>query len=252
MYQQSLFPVRVVRETAQVSTTQAAPENVCVSPVSIPPALIEQVYNDFVNRLSAGQKARLNGRVERALKIAATDDAVHFTADPLVFKVKSTSARHCTYTVTLGETKTCTCPDHKDNGNTCKHILASYFTKKAYELSLSQVASPVEPSPAPQPPAPQPDQVIGYTAAARQLKEGETIVYATLVQGDEVILVEVIETDPHTTSAFVRSLPVMDKDGYLVPNFCFPSPSGTPVKYSSTWLPFESLVDVKIFRSTPK
>jgi transposase len=69
----------------------------------------------------------MNAREERGLIIAAMC-RLNRTNDG-TWVVPSQSASAVCYRVNL-ETKTCTCPDHAENGNTCKHYFAASFVQK--------------------------------------------------------------------------------------------------------------------------
>lgn len=69
----------------------------------------------------------MDAREQRGLVIAATSRIKQL--DNGEWLVPSQSGGDKTYSVNL-KAKTCTCPDHAENGHTCKHYYAASFTFK--------------------------------------------------------------------------------------------------------------------------
>ena len=64
---------------------------------------------------------------------------------------------------------------------------------------------------------------------------------------DTATMVELLALNEDGT-ADVRTLPIYSSDGRLIPNFCFPSPFGTTVRYSTLGnVPKSELLNVSIF-----
>ncbi len=77
---------------------------------------VDQVAEEWWGKLSDNQRKAINGRKERALKIAKAG-MVHFTDDADMFTVMSSSVKgEYFYTITLAPSRTCTCPDHQEAG----------------------------------------------------------------------------------------------------------------------------------------
>jgi hypothetical protein len=167
-------------------------------------------------------RARLNGRQERALKLALDGHVTHRYAR--TFSVRSEDGKHA-YLVNL-ERGYCTCPDF-DKGNVCKHRLAAYLVEQATKAS-QEIAGNSTVSDDGHPPHLIPTQIEQDQEAierackvlhARSEFLKEAIVYAVLYVEDEPIYVEVLEIEGEV--ALVRALPRI-KDGRLVPQFPFP------------------------------
>ena len=92
------------------------------------PVIIEQTARSVFASFSDKMKARLNGRQERALKLALDGHVTHRYAR--TFSVRSEDGQHA-YLVNL-ERGYCACPDF-DKGNVCKHRLAAYLVEQAGE-----------------------------------------------------------------------------------------------------------------------
>ena len=238
MYATQLSFPRFVKEEAPAYTETSlaavsATANAIVTHVNV-------AYQAFASRLTEAHKAKLGKRLERALEIANAGDQVIFTEDLDVFKVRSVSTKGNYFYQVNVASKTCTCPDY-DNGNTCKHILAAYFTQKAYELAQ------VLPDPTWPDPLPQPESQPTIHEIAEQRIPGEHIIYATVMVNDTATMVELLALNEDGT-ADVRTLPIYSSDGRLIPNFCFPSPFGTTVRYSTLGnVPKSELLNVSIF-----
>jgi hypothetical protein len=186
------------------------------------PVIIEQTARSVFASFSDKMKARLNGRQERALKLALDGHVTHRYAR--TFSVRSEDGKHA-YQVNL-ERGYCTCPDF-DKGNVCKHRIAAYLVEQAAKASR-EIASNSPTSDDSPSQDPRPDQIIQDEEAlerARKVLQArseflkEAIVYAVLYVEDEPINVEVLEIDGEV--ALVRALPMI-KDGKLIPQFPFP------------------------------
>ena len=125
---------------------------------------------------------------------------------------------------------TCTCPDHQGHGSVCKHILASYYTRRAFELAQERI---------------EPQAAETATAEPCVAEPAEYITHATVFQGEQPIRVEVLAIEGVT--AHVRALPVHDHQGMLVAHFPFPSPLGGEVRYSTAEVAKSDLHEVRVF-----
>jgi hypothetical protein len=186
------------------------------------PVIIEQTARSVFASFSDKMRARLNGRQERALKLALDGHVTHRYAR--TFSVRSEDGQHA-YLVNL-ERGYCTCPDF-DKGNVCKHRLAAYLVEQAAKAS-QEIAGNSTVSDNSHPPHLIPTQIEQDQEAieratkvlhARSEFLKEAIVYAVLYVEDEPIHVEVLEIEGEV--ALVRALPKI-KDGKLVPQFPFP------------------------------
>ena len=110
-------------------TTQehAIREAVMLAPANnILPSVIEQTAKAVFDKFSDRLKASLNGRQERALKLALAGHVMHKAKR--VFSVRSQYGDH-SYLVDL-DRKFCNCPDSQ-KGYVCKHRLAAYLVEQA-------------------------------------------------------------------------------------------------------------------------
>jgi hypothetical protein len=255
VYRQLSF-YHLIREATPAIETEVASAAVSATAFTIVP-YIDQVADEFEARLTKNQRAKIGRRLGKARNLANAE-AVTFTETDDLFRVKSQTARDCNYHVDLrGAWRdwSCTCPDHADEGNICKHILAAYYTKRAFEIAQDQVAPIADTAEDAQDPPANPAQATPteYTCRAQfscaVLPSPEMIIYATVMLGDEAVMVEVLDIDQGV--AQVRALPVHNL-GMLQPYFCFPSPfEGSQVKYSTASVPKEALINVRVFRSKP-
>ena len=170
------------------------------------PAIIEQTANQIYSTFNDRFKARLNGRQERALKLAVEGKVTHKTER--IFSVRSENSSHV-YLVDLAKGY-CNCPD-SDVGNVCKHRLAAYLIEQA--MKAGQVNEP-ETSP-----KNETIEKVRLALHARSEFIREAIIYAHLPFDGEMLPVEIIELEGET--AFIRALPRY-KDGNLIPHFPFP------------------------------
>lgn len=200
------------------------------------PALIEQTARQVFETFSEKMKATLNGRQERALKMALEG---HVTRKAeRIFSVRGEDGQH-SYLVNL-EARTCTCPDSQ-KGNVCKHRLAAYLVEQA-DKATREMAS--QPSPQVDP-SDEDDAEIEAIEKARLviharsefLREG--IVYAMLDLDGQSLQVEVLDIEGDV--ALIRALP-KHKDGKLIPQFPFPD------KKSFAKVLAKSLHEVRIYR----
>ena len=196
------------------------------------PALIEQTARQVFETFSEKMKAALNGREERALKLAL-EGHVTRKADH-IYSVRSEHGQHA-YLVNL-ETRTCTCPDYL-KGNVCKHRLAAYLIEQAN--NATQQMAPVQKEPQAEPNDEEAVEKAGLLLHARSQYLREAIIYASLVVDGQIIQVEVLDIEGEV--ALVRALPKL-KDGNLVPQFPFPD------KKSFAKVIAKSLTEVRIYR----
>jgi hypothetical protein len=196
------------------------------------PATIEQTASTVFQGFSERLKAILNGRQERALKLALGGHVTHKSAR--IFSVRSEEADHA-YLVDLTRGY-CTCPDSQ-KGSICKHRIAAYLV----EQSMQAIA---QTSPTPSKPAPLNKEEESLEKArlilhAKSDVLHEAVIYATLQHNGEVLEVEVISLEKET--AVVRALPVF-KDGKPVPQFPFQD------RKSCQQVLAKSLMDITIYR----
>jgi LAS superfamily LD-carboxypeptidase LdcB len=203
------------------------------------PSMVEQTARQVFATFSEKMKAALNGREERALKLALEGHVSHKAGR--VFSVHSEAGNHA-YLVNL-EARTCTCPDSL-SGNVCKHRLAAYLVEQATKASQAVLSDTPEASteqataPEPQPPEEAVEKArLALHAKSQYLREA--IIYALLEVEGQSVQVEVIDIDNGV--ALVRALPQL-KDGQLTPQFPFPG------KKSFTQVIAKSLTEVKIYR----
>jgi len=220
-------------------------------PFSTPvlPTVIEQTARQVFDSFSEKMKVTLNGRAERALKLAVEGHVTHKFAR--TFNVRSEDGEH-SYLVNL-EKSFCTCPDSQ-KGHACKHRLAAYLVEQSMKASQQMAEqTPAEPEALPQvpnePPAtlephpnPQEEAIekVRLTLHARSQYMRESTIYALLpMEKDEMLPVEIIDIEGET--ALVRSLPY-EMNGKPVPRFPFPE------RKSFAQVLAKSLVEVKIYR----
>ncbi len=213
------------------------------------PAVVEQTAKRVFDSFTDKMKQALNGRQEKALKMALEGHVTHKAGR--IFSVRSEDGKHA-YLVDL-EHSFCTCPD-STNGHTCKHRLAAYLIEQsmqAAQLTSPEPTkpSPIEPEPAnPGPPQPSDNPLTPDEEAverARMVLEArsqllrDAIIYAKLPLDGQMLLVEIIQIEGEM--ALIRALPQL-KDGQLIPQFPFAE------KQSAALVLAKSLVDVKIYR----
>ena len=206
------------------------------------PAVIEHTARKIFESFSEKMKARLNGRQERALKLAVEGHVTYKGAR--VFSVRSETG-HYAYLVNL-ESGFCTCPDSQ-KGYVCKHRLAAYLIEQANITNQDAGPQPIPVnSPESNPGEPTPPRVeqdalekakLALNARSEFLRE--TIIYADLPMDGQLLPVEVLKIEGE--NALVRSLPRM-QDGRPIP--CFPFPD----RQSLTQVIAASLIDVQIYR----
>ena len=211
--------------TMQSTTQEMSP----VSELALLPATIEQVAKAVFNSFSQRLRRSLNGRQERALKLALNGHVAH--KGGRVFSVRSEDGKHA-YLVNL-EKGSCTCPDYH-NGYVCKHRIASYLIEQA--LAASQPEIPAEA------PEPAEDRVAIAAYVLNQAKSDllhEAIVYATLRHDGQSLPVEVVSIQGEI--ALVRALPRLEGEK-LIPQFPFEG------KASSAQVLSRSLTDITFYR----
>jgi len=210
-------------------------------PFSTPvlPTVIEQTARQVFDSFSEKMKVTLNGRAERALKLAVEGHVTHKFAR--TFNVRSEDGEH-SYLVNL-EKSFCTCPDSQ-KGHVCKHRLAAYLVEQSLKANQQMIGTaplpPVEPGPTPQPDPK--DELVEKVRAifnARSQYLRQAIIYAVLPHDNQPLPVEII--DLHDAIALVRALPKI-VDGQLIPQFPFPG------NQAAMEVIAKSLVEVKIYR----
>lgn len=196
-------------------------------PGSVPiilPAVIEQTASRIFESFSEHLKKRLNGRQERAVRLALDGHVTHKSGR--IYSVRSENNQHA-YLVDL-DRGSCTCPDW-NKGYICKHRIAAYLVEQAQQADrLSHTGE-------------QTDEQIEKARLvlhARSEVLREAMIYASLLDEGGPTNVEVIALEGDT--ALVRALPII-KDGKLVPHFPFQG-------HSSTQVLAKSLTDIAIYR----
>lgn len=189
--------------------------------IPVLPAILEATARHIFDSFSEKMKQTLNGRQERALKLALEGHVIHKAAR--VFHVRSEDGQH-TYLVNL-ERNYCTCPDSQ-GGHVCKHRLAAYLVEQAQQARQETSPCtdtppelPASSSPAPLHPDEEAIERARLALNARSEFLREAIIYAVLVLDGEPLQVELVELDGE--AALVRALPKI-KDGRLLPQFPFP------------------------------
>jgi hypothetical protein len=217
-------------------------QDVAVSQAILLPANFEQAARQVLDTFNDKLKASLNGRQEKALKLAlnghVTRKAEH------IYSVRSENGDHF-YLVDL-ERKFCTCPD-SEKGNACKHRLAAYLIEQGLKAAKDAPAQAVEPTSTPKkvaeasPISPQEEALEKARLAlhARSQFLRDSIIYAVLTQEDTPVPVEIIDIEGDV--ALVRALPTI-KDGKLIPHFPFPE------KQSAAQVVAKTLSEVRIYR----
>jgi len=216
-----------VREVAVIA---AAP--------NVLPTVLERtackVFESFSDRL----KASLNGRQDRALKLALNGHVTH--KSDRIFSVRSERGQNA-YLVNLDK-GFCTCPDSR-KGHVCKHRIAAYLIEQASEATheVSPESSAVRELQSDQGLDPDEEAVEKARLALQGRSEHlrEAIIYATLQLDGEPVKVEIVALEGDV--ALVRALPT-NKAGELIPQFPFPE------RKSSAQVLAESLTEVRIYR----
>ena len=228
----------VVRETIAMPASQV-----------VLPGVVEQTAKRVFDSFTDKMKQALNGRQEKALKMALEGHVTH--KGGRIFSVRSEDGKHA-YLVDL-EHSFCTCPD-STNGHACKHRLAAYLIEQS--MQASQLTSPdltkpspIEPEPANPNPPPTSENPLSHdeeaVERARMVLEArsqllhETIIYAKLPLDGQLLPVEIILIEGEM--ALIRALPQF-KDGQLIPQFPFPE------KQSAALVLAKSLIEVRIYR----
>jgi hypothetical protein len=217
-------------------------QDVAVAQSILLPANFEQAARQVLDTFNDKLKASLNGRQEKALKLAlnghVTRKAEH------IYSVRSENGDRF-YLVDL-ERKFCTCPD-SEKGNACKHRLAAYLIEQGLKANIGTSVQAANTPSAPKmvaearPISPQEESLEKARLAlhARSQFLRDAIIYAVLTQEDTPIPVEVIDIEGDV--ALVRALPTI-KDGRLIPHFPFPE------KKSAAQVVAKTLSEVRIYR----
>ena len=208
------------------------------------PAVIEQTALSLFESFSEKMKRTLNGREDRALKMALEGHVTHKAAR--VFSVLSENGQHA-YLVDL-DRSFCTCPDSR-KGQVCKHRLAAYLVEQSQQASQSQETPHENPkSQKENRPDPESDtrnlddpdlEKVRRILQSRSEFLQEAIVYANLEWEGQLLRVEIMALEENI--ALVRALPKMMNDK-LTPQFPFPG------KKSLTQVIANRLSDVTIYR----
>jgi hypothetical protein len=196
------------------------------------PATIEHTASKVFEGFSERLKAKLNGRQERALKLALGGHVTHKSAR--IFSVHSEEGDHA-YLVDL-DRGYCTCPDSQ-KGAICKHRIAAYLVEQSLQATVQTSASPSKPEPVRKEDEPLEKARLVLNAKSDVLHEA--VIYATLQHNGVAIDVEVISLEKEI--AVVRALPVF-KDGKPVPQFPFED------RRSCQQVLAKSLMDITIYR----
>ena len=210
------------RETVQVAITP-----------TILPATINQIARKVFESFSDRFKRKLNGRQERALKLALGGHVIHLS--DRIFSVRSEKGNHA-YLVNLDQSS-CTCPDSR-KGHVCKHRIAAYLIEQANDANNSVSQGDGKP-----PASDEEDENIAKARLvlnARSETLREAIIYATIKHKDESLNVEVISIEGGT--AVVRALPRIRNGNTLVPQFPFEGDRAI------TQVLAKSLMDIRIYR----
>ena len=213
---------QALRETVQVAITP-----------TILPATIEHTARRVFESFSDRFKRKLNGRQERALKLALGGHVIHLS--DRIFSVRSEEGNHA-YLVDLDQSS-CTCPDWR-KGHVCKHRIAAYLIEQANDANNSVSQGDGRP-----PPSGEEDEKIAKARLvlnARSETLREAIIYATIKHKDEPLNVEVISIEGGT--AVVRALPLIRNGTTLVPQFPFEGDRAI------TQVLAKSLMDIQIYR----
>lgn len=210
------------RETVQVVITP-----------TILPATIEHTARRVFESFSERFKRKLNGRQERALKLALGGNVTHLS--DRIFSVRSEKGNHA-YLVNLDQ-GSCTCPDWR-KGHVCKHRIAAYLIEQANEADNSVSRGNGG--------RPRSDEENEDVAKARLVLNArsetlrEAIIYATIKHKGEPLNVEVISIEGGT--AVVRALPRIRNGNTLVPQFPFEGDRAI------TQVLAKSMMDIQIYR----
>ena len=210
------------RETVQVAITP-----------TILPATIEHTARRVFESFSDRFKRKLNGRQERALKLALGGHINHIS--DRIFSVRSEKGNHA-YLVNLDQSS-CTCPDSR-KGHVCKHRIAAYLIEQANDANNF-----VSQGDGRSPPSDEEDEKIAKARLvlnARSETLREAIIYATIKHKDEPLNVEVISIEGGT--AVVRALPLIRNGNTLIPQFPFEGDRAI------TQVLAKSMMDIQIYR----
>jgi hypothetical protein len=219
-------PMNTQLNTHAVCETVAAP----FGPQPILPAVIEQTARKVFESFSEKMKAALNGREDRALKLALDGHVTHKSAR--IFSVRSENGEH-SYLVNLDKSF-CNCPDSTKE-QVCKHRLAAYLVEQSMQANHQLAHQPEEQM------TPQEETIekVRLTLHARSEHLREAIIYAKLPMEHDLLPVEIIDLQGEV--ALVRALPCIIDDE-IRPYFAFPG------RKASAQVLAKSLVEVKIYR----
>ena len=209
---------------------------------NILPTVIEQTANKVFESFSERLKSNMNGRQERAMKLALNGHVTHKSAR--VFTVRSERDKH-TYLVNLDK-HFCNCPDSR-NGHVCKHRIAAYLIEQASRATrgvsqLSHAARELQHGLSTTNGLDPDEEAVEKARSVLQARSqylNEAIIYATLHVDGQSLKVEIIALEEEV--ALVRALPTIE-DGGLIPQFPFPD------RKSSAQVLAKSLTEVRIYR----
>jgi hypothetical protein len=212
------------RKEISIMTTQEhiIREAVVLAPANnILPSVIEQTAKAVFDKFSDRLKASLNGRQERALKLALAGHVMHKAKR--IFTVRSQYGAH-SYLVDL-DRKFCNCPDSQ-KGYVCKHRLAAYLVEQAKAANMEITPKPEHHLEYPRvsertewnPEEDSLERARFVLERARSDMLRQAIVYASILDEGEDLPVEVVSIEGD--GACVRALPKMKEDK-LVPQFPF-------------------------------
>jgi len=194
------------------------------------PAVLEQTARKVFESLPERLRVQLNGRQERALKLALEGRVTHKSGR--VYSVRSESGEHA-YLVDLDKSF-CNCPD-AGKGQVCKHRLAAYLVEQSL-LASGQFAQQPGGQMTPQEEALEKAR-LALHACSEHLREA--IIYAVLPMEHDMLPVEIIDLQGDT--ALIRALPCIIDDE-IRPYFPFPG------RKASAEVLARSLLDIKIYR----
>ena len=194
------------------------------------PAILEQTARKVFESFPERFRERLNGRQDRALKLALEGHVTHKSGR--VYSVRSETGDHA-YLVDLSKSF-CNCPDSL-KGYVCKHRLAAYLVEQSLQANGQLSQQPQEQMTS------QEEAVekarLALHASSEHLREA--IIYAVLPMEHDLLPVEIIDLQGDV--ALVRALPCI-VDDKIKPHFPFPG------RKASAEVLAKSLVEVKIYR----
>ena len=199
------------------------------------PAILEQTARKVFESFPERFRERLNGRQDRALKLALEGHVTHKSGR--IYSVRSETGDHA-YLVDLSRSY-CNCPDSQ-KGSVCKHRLAAYLVEQSLQAN-EQLAGQSGGASSEEQMTSQEEAVekarLALHASSEHLREA--IIYAVLPMEHDLLPVEIIDLQGDV--ALVRALPCIINDE-IRPHFPFPG------RKASAEVLAKSLVNVKIYR----